>query len=87
MGHRPLIKNMEIAEIRDQLREKGIRKIKDISEWDSNGNWQRCNFPRIPEQLNTQLVALNDAISDFAPVHIDDEDIWGKGKNGVYTAS
>jgi len=52
MGHFPLTENKEISEIRDWLRAKGIRKIEDISEWDSNGNWQRWNFPRIPKQLN-----------------------------------
>lgn len=77
MGHRPLIEKMEIAEIRDWLRAKGIRKIEDLSEWDSNGNWQRWNLPRIPEQLKNQLAVLIEAIADFASVHIDDENIWG----------
>ena len=66
MGHPPLAEVNEISELRAWLHAKGIWKIEDISGWDSNGNWQRCNFPIIPEHLKPQLDALKDAISDFA---------------------
>jgi len=40
MGHPPLAEVNEISELRAWLHVKGIRKIEDISEWDSHGNWQ-----------------------------------------------
>lgn len=39
MGHPPLTENNEISELRIWLHTKGIRKIEDISGWDSKGNW------------------------------------------------
>lgn len=41
MGHPPLTKVNKIYELRAWLHAKGIRKIEDISDWDSNGNWRR----------------------------------------------
>eukprot|EP00253_Pinus_taeda_P003797 PITA_03797 len=87
MGHRPLAENQEITEVRVWLQSKGIKKIEDISSWDRKGNWQRWTFPRIPDPLNAQLDVLQASISDFAPVHTEEEDVWGWGKTGVYTAS
>ena len=86
MGHPPLTENNEISEIRIWLQSKGIWKIEDISGWDSKGDWQRWNFPKAPAHLSPQLNALKEAISDFAPVHKDEEDTWEWGKTGVYTA-
>lgn len=40
MNHSPLSTINEIAELRAWLTSKGVRKIEDITEWDSNGNWQ-----------------------------------------------
>ena len=87
MGHPPLAENNEISEIREWLIAKGIRKTKDIFDWDRVGNWQRWVFPRVPVHLNYQLDALKVAISDFATVHTDDKDTWGWGKTSVYTTS
>ena len=86
MGHPPLDESNDFTELRDWLKEKGIRKIDDISEWDTNGNWLQWNLPRPPEHLYTQLASFKNAISDYAPVHKDEEDHWGWGKTGVYTA-
>eukprot|EP00253_Pinus_taeda_P035869 PITA_35869 len=86
MGHPPLKENSEIAEIRVWLWSKGIRKIEDIIGWDNRGEWQCWNFPKAPAQLATQLHTLKKAISDFTPVHRDEEDSWGWGKTGVYKA-
>lgn len=77
MGHPPLAEVNEISELRAWLHVKGIRKIEDISEWDSHGNWQWWKFPRTPEYLQMQLEILFEAISDFAPVHKEEEDSWG----------
>lgn len=78
---------MEIGEIREWLRAKGIMKSEDLSEWDNNGNWKRWKLPRIPQQIKNKFAILIDAISYFAPVHIDEEDTWYWGKNREYTTN
>ena len=44
------------------------------------------NYLKALAHLTPQLNALKEAISDFSPVHKDEEDTWGWGKTGVYTA-
>jgi len=86
MGHPPLSEINEIADLRAWLRSRGIRKIEDIVEWDDDGNWKSWNWPNIPEHLNDQLNLLIAEITDFTPVHKDEEDTWGWGQTGVYSA-
>lgn len=86
MGHPPLSAINEIADLRAWLSSKGIRKIEDIAEWDNKGNWQCWTLPNIPTHLKDQLKIFTDAITDFTPVHKDEEDSWGWGKTRVYTA-
>eukprot|EP00253_Pinus_taeda_P018086 PITA_18086 len=86
MGHPPLSEKNEIAELRVWLRSRRIRKIEDIVEWDDDGNWKCWNLPNIPEQLNEQLNLFSVEITDFAPVHKNEEDTWGWGQTGVYSA-
>eukprot|EP00253_Pinus_taeda_P009325 PITA_09325 len=86
MGHPPLSDINEITDLRVWLRSKGIRKIEDIAEWDNKGNWQSWTLPNIPAHLKNQLNYFIDEITDFTPVHKDEEDSWGWGQTGVYTA-
>jgi ribonuclease HI len=86
MGHHPLSEINEIAELRVWLRARGIRKIEDIVEWEEDGNWKGWNLPNIPEHLQVQLNLFKAEIADFAPVHKNEEDTWGWGQTGVYTA-
>eukprot|EP00253_Pinus_taeda_P002669 PITA_02669 len=86
MGHPPLSEKNEIAGIRAWLRSRGIRKIEDIVEWDEDGNWKCWKLPNIPEQLIEQSNLLIVEIADFAPVHKNEEDSWGWGQTGVYSA-
>eukprot|EP00253_Pinus_taeda_P031968 PITA_31968 len=86
MGHPPLFENNEIAGIRAWLRSRGIRKIEDLVEWDEDDNWKCWNLPNIPEHLIEQLNLFIAEIADFAPVHKNEEDSWGWGQTGVYSA-
>eukprot|EP00253_Pinus_taeda_P009219 PITA_09219 len=72
--------------IRAWLRARRIRKIEDIVEWDEDGKWKCWKLPNIPEQFTEQLNLLIDEIADFAPVHMEEEDSWGWGQTGVYSA-
>lgn len=85
MGHPPLSAITEIVDLRVWLSSRGIRKVEDIAEWDINGNWQRWRLPIIPAHLKKQLTTLTDAITDFTPMHKDEDESWGWGKTGVYT--
>jgi ribonuclease HI len=86
MGHHPLSEINEIADLRVWLRARGIRKIEDIVEWEEDGNWKGWNLPNIPEHLKDQLNLFTAEIADFAPVHKNEEDTWGWGQTGVYSA-
>eukprot|EP00253_Pinus_taeda_P024453 PITA_24453 len=86
MGHPLLSEKNEIAGIRAWLRARRIRKIEDIVEWDEDGKWKCWKLPNIPEQFIEQLNLLKDEIADFAPVHMEEEDSWGWGQTGVYSA-
>eukprot|EP00253_Pinus_taeda_P020773 PITA_20773 len=76
----------KVPDLRVWLRSRGIRKIEDIMEWDDDDNWKSWNLPNIPEHLNDQLNLLTAEIADFTPVHKDEEDTWGWGQTGVYSA-
>eukprot|EP00253_Pinus_taeda_P017122 PITA_17122 len=76
----------KIPDLRDWLRSRGIRKIEDIAEWDEEGNWKRWTLPNTPAHLKNQLNFFIDEITDFTPVHKDEEDSWGWGQTGVYSA-
>lgn len=87
MGHPPLAEVKEMDEIIAWLIEKGIWKLEDISDWDNNGNWQCWKFPRIPYCMKLQFETLIEAITDFALVHKDENDSWGWGIFGAYSAA
>eukprot|EP00253_Pinus_taeda_P005327 PITA_05327 len=66
---------------------RGIRKLEDLVEWDEDGSWKCWNLPNIPEHLIDQSIVFIAEIADFAPVHKNEEDSWGWGKTGVYSAN
>eukprot|EP00253_Pinus_taeda_P025214 PITA_25214 len=87
MNNPPLSFHAEIWDIRKWLHDAGIRKLNDISEWDSRGNWVEWAIPPVPAQLQHQTEILKSLLLNAAPVHHNIADRWGWGETGFYTPS
>ena len=66
---------------------RGVFTLVGISRWDVNGGWLDWSLPRIPDQAKNQKSQFLIALSDLAPPHLQEEDRWGWGKTGTYTAA
>ena len=87
MGHAPIANNTDLAEIRILLKERGIKRVFDISEWDEGGNWMAWRLNDIPECLLQQVNTLKTELKDVVPVHKFVEDSWGWGSSGIYSSA
>jgi len=87
MNSPPLNSHTEIRDIRNWLHEAGIRKLNDISEWDSKGNWIEWAIPPVPAQFQHQSEILKSLLLNAAPIHRNIADRWGWGETGFYTPS
>eukprot|EP00253_Pinus_taeda_P019194 PITA_19194 len=87
MNSPPLSSHAEIWDIRKWLYDVGIRKLNDISEWDSRGNWVDWAFPPVPAQLQYQTDILKSLLLNAALIHRSIADRWGWGDTGFYTPS
>eukprot|EP00253_Pinus_taeda_P015281 PITA_15281 len=87
MNRPPLSSHAEIRDIRKWLYDAGIRKLNDISEWDSRGNWVDWVLPPVPVHLQHQTETLKSLLLNAAPVHRSIADRWGWGDTGFYTPS
>eukprot|EP00253_Pinus_taeda_P021952 PITA_21952 len=87
MNNPPLNSYEEIRDLRDWLHEAGIRKLNEISAWDSKGNWIDWAIPPMPVQCQYQIAILKTLVSNAAPVHRNSADRWGWGDTGFYTSA
>ena len=87
MGKPPLDTVEGINCLRNWLKLCGVFTLVDISIWDDNGGWIDWSLTPMPEEVEKQKIQFLNALTDLAPVHLQEEDRWGWGKTGTYTAA
>ena len=60
--------------IRNWMKLGGVSMLADISSWDVNGGWLDGSLPRIPHQAKNKKSQFLIALSDLAPVHLQEKD-------------
>jgi hypothetical protein len=75
-----LSKIPSFTQLKHWLATGGKETLYDISNWDSNGNWESWNLGEVPPHLTEDVKQLLQRISCSAPVHLTkaDERSWGK---------